>query len=306
MQTLDTTLLRTFLSVADSGGFTRAGGRVNRTQSTISQHIRKLEEQLGCRLLDRNAHGVALTAEGERFLGYARRILTLTDEAMGVFTLPRVETVRVGVTEDFAVEDLPALLMTVQETMPDVLLEMRTDLSVVLEAQLDQGSLDVALFKSLAPPSRVAGVYTDWLQWVGPQHRRPEDEPVFPLVAFRQGCIYRSHAVQVLEEQGRRWRVAYSSDNINGVIAAIRAGFGVGVLSGSALPADLRPLAEGSGLPCLPTAHLVLQTRRAAVGGPLGKGAQRMVSLLKSHLEERHRRGLLLHPGPAGAMAVAG
>lgn len=306
MRDLDTALLRTFVSVADSGGFTRAGGRVNRTQSTVSQQIRRLEDLLGSRLLDRNAHGVTLTAQGECLLGYARRILQLNDEAVGVFTLPRVETVRIGVTEDFAVEDLPALLMTVQAEMPDVQLEMRTDLSVVLAADVEQGALDIALYKSLTVPPRSSGLYTDWLVWAAPKVRFPEREPVFPLVAFRQGCIYRNHAVQVLEEQGRRWRVAYTSENVSGVLAAIRAGFGVGVLSASAVPADLRALGPESGLPPLPTAHLVLQARRSAAGGPLGKGAQRMLALLKSHLDERDRRGLLLHPGPAGAMAVAG
>ncbi|WP_019646838.1 LysR substrate-binding domain-containing protein [Novispirillum itersonii] len=306
MRDLETALLRTFVSVADSGGFTRAGGRVNRTQSTVSQQVRRLEEQLGCRLLDRNAHGVTITEAGERLLGYARRILQLNEEALGVFTLPPVETVRIGVTEDFAVEDLPALLMAVKAEMPDVQLEMRTDLSVVLAADLDQGALDIALYKSLTVPTRSVGVYTDWLVWAAAAQTRPELEPVFPLVAFRQGCIYRNHAIQVLEEQGRRWRVAYTSENVSGVLAAIRAGFGVGVLSASAVPADLRALGTDSGLPPLPTAHLVLQTRRSATGGPLGKGAQRMVSLLKSHLDERDRRGLLLHPGPAGAMAVAG
>src|SRR3979409_2728577 len=81
---LDIDLLRSFVSVVDTGGFTRAGERVHRTQSTVSQQIRRLEDTFGCPLLHRNGKQATPTEEGERLLSYARRILALAEEARAV------------------------------------------------------------------------------------------------------------------------------------------------------------------------------------------------------------------------------
>src|ERR1043166_1416604 len=81
---LDIDLLRSFVSVVDAGGFTRAGERVHRTQSTVSQQIRRLEDALGRELVHRNGKQATPTEEGERLLSYARRILALADEARDV------------------------------------------------------------------------------------------------------------------------------------------------------------------------------------------------------------------------------
>src|SRR6201981_88186 len=100
---LDLELLRSFVSVVDAGGFTRAGERVHRTQSTVSQQIRRLEEDLGQLLLDRSGKDVTPTEAGERLLSYARRLLSLAEEARDVVAQPSKEgAVRLGIPEDFA------------------------------------------------------------------------------------------------------------------------------------------------------------------------------------------------------------
>lgn len=78
---LDLELLRSFVSVVEAGGFTRAGQRVHRTQSTVSQQIKRLEDDLGQQLLDRSGKDVLPTEAGERLLSYARRLLALAEEA---------------------------------------------------------------------------------------------------------------------------------------------------------------------------------------------------------------------------------
>src|SRR5437016_3977643 len=108
---LDLDLLRSFVSVVDAGGFTRAGERVHRTQSTVSQQIKRLEDSLGRELLHRNGKSVALTEEGERLISYARRILSLAEEAREVVARPESDgVVRLGVTEDFAAYQLAEML----------------------------------------------------------------------------------------------------------------------------------------------------------------------------------------------------
>src|ERR1700730_10037879 len=108
---LDLELLRSFVSVVDAGGFTRAGERVHRTQSTVSQQIKRLEDDIGQPLLIRTAKDVAPTEAGERLLSYARRLLSLAEEARDVVTRPGNEgAVRLGVPEDFAAYRLGEML----------------------------------------------------------------------------------------------------------------------------------------------------------------------------------------------------
>ena len=108
---LDIDLLRSFVSVVDTGGFTRAGERVHRTQSTVSQQIRRLEDTLGYPLLHRTGKQATPTEQGERLVSYARRILALEQEALDVVARPGSEGVlRLGMPEDFAAYRLTELL----------------------------------------------------------------------------------------------------------------------------------------------------------------------------------------------------
>src|SRR5260370_641714 len=110
---LDLELLRSFVSVVDSGGFTRAGERVHRTQSTVSQQIKRLEDDVGQPLLNRNGKDVTPTEAGERLLSYARRLLSLAEEARDVLARPGNEgAIKLGIPEDFAAYRLTKLLPT--------------------------------------------------------------------------------------------------------------------------------------------------------------------------------------------------
>src|SRR3979409_1284563 len=120
----DLELLRSFVSVVDSGGFTRAGERVSRTQSPVSQQIKRLEDDVGRPLLDRSGKDVTPTEAGERLLSYARRLLSLAEEARDVLTRPGNEgAVRLGIPEDFAAYRLGKLLGTVFRTAPGLRLD---------------------------------------------------------------------------------------------------------------------------------------------------------------------------------------
>ncbi|MBK3774868.1 LysR substrate-binding domain-containing protein [Azospirillum aestuarii] len=283
MREMDLGLLRTFVSVVDAGGFTRAGERVHKTQSTVSQQIRRLEEQVGLPLLDRNSRAVALTDDGERLLGYARRLLALNDEANAVLSgRPAAEVVRLGVPEDYAVERLPRLLADFARANRRLRLDVRCDLSVRLRADVECGDLDIALVKQEPGRPGALRAWREPLCWVGPAVEDLHRDDPLPLVLFPQGCVYRNRAVHELERAGRRWRVAYSSPNHAGVRAAVSGGLGVSVLPHSALPAGARFLGVADGLPALPETELALLTGGAARGG----GVELVTGLLMESLPE--------------------
>ena len=131
----DLELLRSFVSVVDAGGFTRAGERVHRTQSTVSQQIKRLEEDVGQPLLNRNGKDVTPTEAGERLLSYARRLLSLAEEARDVMARPGSEgAIRLGVPEDFAAYRLAKLLAAFSRSHPALRLDVRADQSAYLSA----------------------------------------------------------------------------------------------------------------------------------------------------------------------------
>ncbi|KAF1023111.1 MAG: HTH-type transcriptional regulator YofA [Paracidovorax wautersii] len=301
MPDFDITLLRTFASVADSGGFAKASDRVHRTQSTISQQIKKLEDQAGRRLLARGARHTTLTADGERMLSYARRILSLHDEARNLFTEDLPELVRIGVTEDLAVESLPGLLSQLLQRMDHARLEVRCGLSRQLDADVDAGLLEMALYRQLdsGKPANTRALWRDDVFWVGPAHLHPEHAPVLPLILFTQGCVLRGHALAQLDAVGRPWRITYSSPNISGLLAAVRAGLGVSLLSARMLTslAGLRVLDDNCGLPAPPAAAVMLRTSSPQ----LGAVAQQALDLLARHMDETTPREPIWTPVAAAA-----
>src|SRR3954451_24602554 len=164
---LDLELLRSFVSVVDAGGFTRAGERVHRTQSTVSQQIKRLEETIGRPLLNRIGKSVALTEEGERLLSYARRILSLEEEARDVVSRPSGDgVVRLGIPDDFAVYRLTSMLSSFARARPGVRLDVHCDLSINLRHDLEHGELDVALIKRDAGEQGGVASWPERLQWV--------------------------------------------------------------------------------------------------------------------------------------------
>jgi DNA-binding transcriptional LysR family regulator len=239
---LDIELLRSFVSVVDAGGFTRAGERVHRTQSTVSQQIRRLEESVGKPLLVRDGKRATPTEEGERLLTYARRILALAQEAQDVVARPVVDgVVRLGLPEDFAAYRLVELLSDYVRGRPTLRLDVRSGLSATLQILLDRGELDVALVKRNVGQSGGAMAWPERLQWVT-SRRHPIDltrDPV-PIAVAEQGCLYRNRLIHALESAGRTWHVAYTSPNLSGIQAAAAVGLGVAILPDVAITPEHR------------------------------------------------------------------
>src|ERR671922_2451697 len=175
MTMLELDLLRSFVSVVDTGGFTQAGERVHRTQSTVSQQIRRLEESLGYPLLHRNGKLATPTEHGERLVSYARRILALAQEAREVIARPGSEgVVRLGIPEDFAAYRLTELLSDFARSRPGLRLDVRSGVSVQSRRALERGELDLALFKRDMGESGGIAAWPERLQWVT-SHKHPVD-----------------------------------------------------------------------------------------------------------------------------------
>src|ERR1700712_1615886 len=246
---LDLDLLRSFVSGVDSGGFTRAGERVHRTQSTVSQQIKRLEDDLGQPLLNRTGKDVTPTEAGERLLSYARRLLALAAEHRDVVARPSDEgAVRLGIPEDFAAYRLTELLASFSRARPGLRLDVRADQSIYLRRDLERGELDLALLKRNAGETGGIAVWPERVHWVTSKaHPVDPASRSVPLIAFPAGSLYRAHAIHAIESAGRAWHMAYTSSSLSGIQAAVAAGLGLSILSEIAVQADHRVLTAKDG-----------------------------------------------------------
>ncbi|MEV7503984.1 LysR substrate-binding domain-containing protein [Streptomyces sp. NPDC093018] len=255
----DPTQLRTFLAVAQTLSFTQAAGRLGLRQSTVSQHVRRLEDAAGRPLFVRDTHSVELTEDGEAMLGFARRILQVHEQATAFFTGTRVRgRLRFGASEDFVLTRLPEILAGFRHDHPEVDLELTVELSGILHERLAAGKLDLVLAKRRPEDSRGALVWRDDLVWIGAERLRLDAERPVPLIVYPPPGITRARALEALERQGRAWRIVCTSGSLNGLIAAARAGLGVMAHSRRLIPPGLFRLPERAGLPELGKVDFVL------------------------------------------------
>ncbi|GAA3640391.1 LysR family transcriptional regulator [Kineosporia mesophila] len=231
-QILDIAPLRSFVAVADTGGFQRAATSLHLSQAAVSQHVRKLESATGRPLVERHGRGSRLTADGERLLSQARRILALHDETLRGFGRRTVETVVIGSTEHAAAQLLPSLSTQLASSLPDHRFRFRLDRGTRLREGLTEGRVDLALLLGPSDDPRATPVGDLKLTWyAAPTWRRPPAPAPIPVVAFDQPCALRTRALETLAENSIPAMVNAEAIQLAGVQAAVGAGLGVALMA---------------------------------------------------------------------------
>lgn len=262
-------LLRSFVAVAEMRSFTLAAERLGLRQSTVSQHIKRLEEGLGRRLLARDTHAVAPTPDGDALLGFARQVLDAHERIDHFFTGSELRgRIRLGVSEDFVLSSLQAVLAEFAERHAAVDLELTVGLSGLLYERFDAGELDVIFAKRRAGDTRGQVAWREQLVWIGRPGIRPDPRQPLPLLLYPPPSITRGLALDALERAGRSWRLACTSGSLSGLCAAAWAGLGVAPHSERLLPRGLAALPASRSLPALAEIEFVVigpgQHHRAA------------------------------------------
>lgn len=267
----DPVLLRSFVSVADTLSFTQAAGQLGLSQPTISQHIRKLEQAAGRILVNRDTRRVSLTDNGDAMLGFARAILAAEDQAMAYFTGSAMRgRLRFGSADDLALTQLPRVLREFRQLYPQINLELTVAQSGALVRRLQAGQLDL-VFAKLEPggdhPGRV--VRRDRLVWLGHPSLTLERALPVPLIAYQAPSLSRSAAIRALEVAGRTWRITCNVREVNGMLAAVRAGIGIAVFPQSLIPTDLNEVSATFDLPPLGDVDFALLDNPLAAREPI-------------------------------------
>ena len=261
---LDMDVLRTFVTGFELGSFARAADRLGRSQSAVSTQLRKLEDQVGQPLVQKSGRGLALTTAGESLLSYAKRLLELNDEAVASVRGAEVEGwARLGLPQDFAESWLPPVLSRFAQAHPRVRVEVQVDRSLPLTEKIVKGELDVGLVwgSDVKAPhaERIVDVPMAWIgrpDWPGLKALGAEP---LPLAVFGPPCVFRSAAIDALDNAGVPWRLVFTTPSLSGLWAAAEGGLGITARTTVGMPKTLTVLnASALGLPALPKVPLTL------------------------------------------------
>lgn len=264
---LEIVLLRSFVTAMRSGSISRAATALGQTQPAVSQRLRRLESAVGRPLLYRSPSGVSPTRAGEELLPYAERILALSTQALTETGRALTGHCGVGLLEDLAASRLPQALADLARLHPGATLEVLSLPNAAMREAYDAGRVQLVLDEVPYVPAPPRWTVRRPLVWAIGQGVDVAADPL-PVVLFSSTCTWRTSVLETLERAGRRWRMAFESNSLLGVLAAVRAGLGVAAL----MPANLEPAMachDADALPALPDVELGLARHPRAEGDPL-------------------------------------
>src|SRR4051794_1864399 len=264
---LETALLRSFVTAVRAGSISRAATALGHTQPALSQQLRRLESAVGRPLLHRSPSGVAPTRAGEELLPYAERILSLSAQALTETGRALTGHCGVGLLEDLAASHLPQALADLARLHPGATLEVLSLSNAAMLAAYDAGRVQLVLDAVPDLPAPPRWTVRRPLVWAIGQGVDVTADPL-PVVLFSDPCLWRTSLLESLEGADRRWQVAFESNSLVGVLAALRAGLGVAAL----MPSNLEPAMachNPEALPVLPDIELGLARHPRAEGDPL-------------------------------------
>ncbi|CAG9199482.1 LysR family transcriptional regulator [Paraburkholderia tropica] len=255
----DLDLLRSFVAVADAGSFTKAAVTVHRSQAAVSMQIKRLEQMLGTTLFTRDTRNLALTRPGSTLLEYARRALDLQEEAWSALVRPEVTgRVVLGAPDDYMAALLSPVLRRFSTLYPHVEIEIVCAQSVALGPMLADNKIDVA-FVTRDKQIRGEFVRSEDMVWVGlPDDPAPLAMTPLPVGLYEHGSVARAHTVAALDAARIRYRAAFTSASLTGLMATVEAGIAVVALTRCSVPARFEVLGEAHGLPTIEPLDIVV------------------------------------------------
>jgi DNA-binding transcriptional LysR family regulator len=258
MPDLDIDLLRAFVAVADSGSFTAAAQVVARSQSAVSQKVRRLENLIGYPVFERTSRALSLTGEGGQLLVGARRLLDLNDDVIRSLQAQRTTGhLRVGICEDFVPHQLPRLLSRFIRLYPGIHLDVNTNLTQELLGGFDEGVLDLVIAtRQFHDRGRV--IWREPMVWFAASDFQLDLSRPLPLVLLRAPCTYREVMFTTLDTARHDWVTACTMNSLMGVQAAVAGGLGITALGRSFVQTGMQVLKAPAHWPPLPMTEIVV------------------------------------------------
>jgi DNA-binding transcriptional LysR family regulator len=275
---LDIAALRSFLTVAETGGVTRASSQLNLTQSAVSLQIKRLEDSFGCTLFERSGRGVTLTSQGEQLVGYARRLLAANDETWARMTgSGAAGEIHIGAPDDLLYPRVPQVLRAFARAHPHVKVQMHSGQTLVLKERFARGELDVILTTEPGVDAGGEPLASEPLVWIGAHDGQAWKRRPLPLGTVA-GCIFNRASIETLNAAGFDWKLELDSIANPAMDVSIEADIVVRLAMLSTVPARFEVIEHHGALPTLPSFHVNMYVTR----GPRRRLAEPLAERLRA------------------------
>lgn len=290
MHNLDSDLLRTFLAIIDTGSMSAGAAKIGRSQSAVSLQVKRLEATLGKPVFTRHGRGVIPSAVGEKLEPVARQTVSLLDASLADIKSDELAgAIRLGVPDDHSKTVLANIIASFAEKHPLVEINVRCASGAEFAGAVADGHLDLALYEVETAEDHHQVLAEEKTFWVTSRLHSAHDLSPIPIALFDRDCWWRDVALNTLRRSGLAYRVAYSSESVSGVAAAIRSGVAIGLLGQSSIDKDFRILTEPPGFAAMPVSKLVLDRRRDTSSAVVGAMAETIVRAFGHHQDGRRR-----------------
>ncbi|WP_417812915.1 LysR family transcriptional regulator [Thalassospira alkalitolerans] len=262
---MDSDLLRSFVAFAECGSFNRAADRIGRTPSAFSMQMKRLEDLVGNKLFEREGRNVLLTSDGITFVGYARRILSLQDEAIGILRSKDIaRPIRIGCPDDYMQNILPIVLRAIKERHPDIEFFISVNPTILLQRMLDQGELDLAVISRSEKGEEGYFLRREPGVWVSsPIHKQHLSNPL-SLVLPASDCKFYAWAIDSISKADRPFTLFATSRQAASLLHLVRDGLGVAALAKASVTDEFLILDHGDGFAPLPAVGVALMLSDAS------------------------------------------
>ncbi|MGF1731589.1 LysR family transcriptional regulator [Photobacterium kasasachensis] len=236
---LDLELLHTFNMVAKTGELKKAAESIFRSQAAVSMQMKKLEEVVGCTLMERSNRGIQLTAAGKTLFGYSEQFLKLNSATFSALNERDLYgQFNFGVPTDYAPDFLNSFMPVLSREIPNLEAQIVCDRSRNLRKMLGTGELDIAIVSGEAEYPDGLLLWSERLIWSASSSVNLEGMTELPVAIYDDNCIVSDMCIRGLNNAGIPYKQVFISPILANIVTAVHSGFAVSLLPESMFDAD--------------------------------------------------------------------
>lgn len=282
---LDVESVQAFVTIADFQSFTRAAEALGSTQGAVSVKLKRLEDRLGHKLIERTPRRVRLSAHGASFINPAREFIAAHDRAVAALSC-ECRRFRLGIAEHVAGPEVPTLLARLNERDPALTIEVRLEHSRSLLDAFDAGALDAVIVRQEDDRRDGEDLGPEHFGWfAAPGFHQQPGKPL-RLAALAPCCGVRDIAIRALAAAGIEWNEVFVGGGHAAVMAAVSAGLAAAAFSCRLAPADTIEVGQRLGLPALPSSRIMLHS--TLTDGRSRDALRTLAAAYREHRSARH------------------
>ncbi|AOM40385.1 LysR family transcriptional regulator [Xenorhabdus hominickii] len=257
---LDVESVKAFIYIIDFQSFTKAADALGTTQGAISVKLRRLEERLGYKLIERTPRLVRLSAQGTVFINAAREFIAAHDRAIAALSC-ECRRFRLGIAEHVAGPEIPALLAKLNERDPALTIEIRLENSTQLLEAFDSGELDAVIVRQDDDYRSGEDLGPEHFGWFAASNFHQQQGKPLKLASLAPCCRSRNIAIDALDNAGIEWVEVFVGGGNVAIMAAVSAGLAVSAFSCRLAPPNTIEVGKKFELPDLPSSRIILHSK---------------------------------------------